>query len=248
MLSQRGASLPLALLLVLVCAMAASVVLAAGTAAAGRVSDLAENDQAYYSTTSAINLFRNQLVGADGKGYPVTFAVKRDASAGSASYQVLARTDGATEDGAYTLLERAAAYMLFGDSTVRNNSGAQSAVDLYFTAHSWDSWPNQSQFSSGEFGSFDITHETDAATTLDAAQIGELELQVDAKIDANDRSSLILSFQKKGAGSSGDKAAFTMKCEANIETGVTAAGANSEIKFVTVTWTPSAIEKGSAGS
>ena len=43
--SRRGASITFALLLFLVCAVVSSVVIVAGTAAAGRISRMAEMDQ-----------------------------------------------------------------------------------------------------------------------------------------------------------------------------------------------------------
>ncbi|MBR4703513.1 MAG: hypothetical protein IKO91_06690 [Oscillospiraceae bacterium] len=61
--SGRGASITFALLLFLVCAVVGSVVLAAGTAASGRVSQLAEADRRYYAVTSAAQLFRDELNG-----------------------------------------------------------------------------------------------------------------------------------------------------------------------------------------
>lgn len=54
--SRRGASLTFALLLFLVCAVVGSVVLVAGTAASGRMSQIAEMDQRYYSVNSAARL------------------------------------------------------------------------------------------------------------------------------------------------------------------------------------------------
>lgn len=59
--SQTGASLILALLLFLVCAVVGSVVLTAGTAAAGRLSEMSEMDQRYYAVTSAANLLGKEL-------------------------------------------------------------------------------------------------------------------------------------------------------------------------------------------
>ena len=61
--SQSGASLILALLLFLVCAVLGSVVLTAGTAASGRLSELASMDQRYYAVTSAVGLLKNELDG-----------------------------------------------------------------------------------------------------------------------------------------------------------------------------------------
>lgn len=59
--SRTGASITFALLLFLVCAVVGSVVLAAGTAAAGRYSDLREMDARYYSVTSAAELLKAKL-------------------------------------------------------------------------------------------------------------------------------------------------------------------------------------------
>ena len=67
--SQTGASITFALLLFLVCAVVGSVVLTAGTAAAGRMSELAKMDQRYYSVTSAAQLLRDTI---DGKQVSVT--------------------------------------------------------------------------------------------------------------------------------------------------------------------------------
>ena len=54
--SQRGASITFALLLFLVCSVISIVVVIAGSAAAGRMSQRAETDQRYYAVTSAVEL------------------------------------------------------------------------------------------------------------------------------------------------------------------------------------------------
>ena len=59
--SESGASITFALLLFLVCAALSAIVLVAATAAAGRMSGLAENEQDYYAVTSAAGLI-NQLL------------------------------------------------------------------------------------------------------------------------------------------------------------------------------------------
>ena len=61
--SERGASLALALLFFAICAMVASVVLAAATAAAGRMKSLQESDQAKYSLESAAGLLQTYIEG-----------------------------------------------------------------------------------------------------------------------------------------------------------------------------------------
>lgn len=59
--SEKGASISFALLLFLVCAVTGSVILAAATAAAGRLSRLVESDQRYYSVTSAAKMLKADL-------------------------------------------------------------------------------------------------------------------------------------------------------------------------------------------
>ena len=61
--SQTGASITFALLLFLVCAVVGSAVLVAGTAAAGRMSKIAEMDQRYYAVNSAARLLVDQIAG-----------------------------------------------------------------------------------------------------------------------------------------------------------------------------------------
>lgn len=61
--SQSGASITYALLLFLVCAVVSAVVLTAGTAAAGRISGSVDNDQRYYSVTSAVKYLINSIDG-----------------------------------------------------------------------------------------------------------------------------------------------------------------------------------------
>ncbi len=87
--NRKGASITWALLIFLVCAVVGSAVLVAGTAAAGRMSKLAENDQRYYAVTSAAGLLRDAL--------SPTFTVKRSvtkAEDGSAKYEIKYNPDG----------------------------------------------------------------------------------------------------------------------------------------------------------
>lgn len=79
--SRRGASLTFALLLFLVCAVVGSVVLVAGTAASGRMSQIAEMDQRYYSVNSAARLLIDTIDGEE-----ITI-VETEPAVGSASYK-----------------------------------------------------------------------------------------------------------------------------------------------------------------
>lgn len=61
--SPKGASITFALLLFLVCSVVSIVVVVAGSAAAGRMSQRAETDQRYYAVTSAVELLCNDFKG-----------------------------------------------------------------------------------------------------------------------------------------------------------------------------------------
>lgn len=67
--SRQGMTLLLSLLLFLVCAVAGSVALTAGTASSGTISERAELDQRYFSVMSAAELLRETF---DGKSVTVT--------------------------------------------------------------------------------------------------------------------------------------------------------------------------------
>ena len=71
--SRSGASITFALLLFLVCAVISSVVIVAGTTAAGRMSQAAQMDQRYYAVTSAAELLKSEI---DGKEVIVTSETK----------------------------------------------------------------------------------------------------------------------------------------------------------------------------
>jgi len=59
--SEKGASVSIALLLFLICAVLGTVVLTAGTAAAGRIGRAVEMDRRYYSVASAAELLVHEL-------------------------------------------------------------------------------------------------------------------------------------------------------------------------------------------
>lgn len=61
--SEKGASLILALLLFLVCAVVGSVVLVAATTSAGRMSEMPKMDRRYYSVVSAAEVVRKVFDG-----------------------------------------------------------------------------------------------------------------------------------------------------------------------------------------
>ena len=84
--SQRGASITFALLLFLVCSVVSIVVVVAGSAATGRMSQRAETDQRYYAVTSAVELLCD-----DFKGMKVTVEYSKDLSTGNNDTPVVSK-------------------------------------------------------------------------------------------------------------------------------------------------------------
>lgn len=115
--SRQGASMSIALLLFLVCLAVSSVVLTAGTAAAGRLSELKKMDQRYYSVTSAAELVRDMVSSetVGGKTVPsrtVTFTqTKTTQTSGGGT------TSAVHTDIGDSLLSEATARLTFGSDT-----------------------------------------------------------------------------------------------------------------------------------
>ena len=89
--SQKGASITFALLLFLVCSVVSIVVVVAGSAAAGRMSERAETDQRYYAVTSAVELLCD-----DFKGMKVTveYSAKVGETPSESAFEVTGISDG----------------------------------------------------------------------------------------------------------------------------------------------------------
>ena len=95
--SQTGASITFALLLFLVCAVVGSTVLVAGTAAAGRMSKVAEMDQRYYAVNSAARLLVD-LMERDEIRYQVKEAVPAGQSTGGTGGDTTGGSDDSGEE------------------------------------------------------------------------------------------------------------------------------------------------------
>ena len=121
--SQNGASISFALLLFLVCAVLSSAVIVAGTAAAGRLSRLAEADQRYYAVTSAAGLLSRDI---GGRTVTVEYSKKtgKVTPAGSptilsdASEKLVEALSSTDEDAADKVLQRT--FQLTPDTNIAN--------------------------------------------------------------------------------------------------------------------------------
>lgn len=88
--SQRGASITFALLLFLVCSVVSIVVVVAGSAAAGRMSQRAETDQRYYAVTSAVELLCDDF---KDKTVKVEYSTKVGTVPADTAYEVISIDD-----------------------------------------------------------------------------------------------------------------------------------------------------------
>ena len=92
--SEKGASITFALLLFLVCSVVSIVVVVAGSAAAGRMSQRAETDQRYYAVTSAVELLCD-----DFKGMTATVEYTKPVASSAVAPDDIIVTSITAEDG-----------------------------------------------------------------------------------------------------------------------------------------------------
>jgi len=121
---QRGASLPFALFLFMICSLLAAVVLSASTAAVGSYKGITEMDQRYYSVTSAADLLKSKIGNSalsmqlvrqkDGSGNEKTIDVKIDGKTASVVSFNESNQTLKIQESELTLSELTAVYWLLG--------------------------------------------------------------------------------------------------------------------------------------
>ena len=132
--------MPLALLLFLICALLASVVLAASTTAVGSYSKLSQADQRYYCVTSAADLLKGKL---DGSSVTVTVEQAKASAAAPATVTkvtvdaVEASVEGSGDDSKVsidesdlTLAQLAAMCLLMGGQQPSGGYKAETVSDI----------------------------------------------------------------------------------------------------------------------
>lgn len=118
--SRRGASITYALLIFLICAVASSIVIVAGSAASGRMANVPQSDQRYYAVTSAAELLKGEI---DGKTVVITKKVTKGAGKGGAD--VVDYSADAPED-------------VLTDATLRLVKGETAQTTYTLTATDYD--------------------------------------------------------------------------------------------------------------
>lgn len=116
--SDRGATLSMAMLLFLVCAIVGGVIIAAATAAAGRLSQIAETDRRYYNVTSAVQVLSEQIAGEEVTIDQIkTYNEIVGGSAGAGTYEIRINGTKYRQGGSAALdfLSARALQMMFGN-------------------------------------------------------------------------------------------------------------------------------------
>ena len=236
----------MALFLFLVCAALAAVILAASTAAAGRVAGLAEADQKYYSVSSAAELMRDMMGGNDGVSAQIectkTTTFKRSGGVmtqqGNPNYNYTIKSDGDT----------ASFFAKLAEQLVLAEAGS-NAEDVW----NWQLGVPSSGSSSSNFG---LTYDyTITGGQADKAKTVLQQVNVDASLKSN--GNIVLTFSAEKSGGSGGQAATPSKsayvmeltCEAQGETKAATKTQTSgttvtriETKTTTLTWKASKLK------
>ena len=186
--SRKGASITFALLLFLVCAVLSSVMIAAATAAAGRMSGLAENDRRYYGVTSAAGLMKDLI---DGRSVTITRVTVQDSTQHYKDDEPVGDPSPADGDLKEYLGEI--------------NNENQISVGLYGTQKSilndaaYDYYTYRKALADG--GMPDLPEEKTLTLTLeagDASVEGMIPVTITESIDGNGKMTVTLSAESEG--------------------------------------------------
>lgn len=134
--STKGASLSIAILLFMVCAVLGGIILASATAAGGRVRNLSDSDKRYYNITSAAQLLAEELsrkqvvierkktyyAVTDAAGQDLQTAIPAGITVPPATYTVktVESKDQGDAVANYSFLAREANYLLFGQDLTKS--------------------------------------------------------------------------------------------------------------------------------
>lgn len=224
--SQRGASLSMALMLLLVCAVVASISLAASTAAAGRQSQLEAVDKSYYNVTSAVKLVSDKL-----KGGSQAVTITRECDANK-------KADGSFEDFSnWKGSVDAFSTDSIGNTTLTKDNATLFqlvAYDMVFAPSSSKyTFDNATRILTGDnvAGSIDTNTLEPRAGELNDATYDGVTVSADGyanvliKVERNADGSLVLRFgeEKKGA-TPPDFVASSYKCTLSATTDIHESG------------------------
>lgn len=205
--SRRGASLTFALLLFLVCAVVGSLVLVAGTAAAGRLKGLGESEQRFQAVNSAAEMVTRQLCDGDDA---ITVGIRKNAD-GTYSY-ILPSTEPAGKALAYDL----AKCLVFGNTNVAETD-SQSTKEGFYNGLKDEEAPSYT-FKNPKTFYYEVSAEGIPTLMVKVEFINGYQLNLTVQNLINDGETgpqytvpiLLETTQPRGANSE-DKAEFTFK-------------------------------------
>lgn len=183
--SEYGATLSMALMLFMICAVAGAIILAAATVASGRFSQLTESDARYYTVISSAELLAQELAET-----PVEIAQTRTVKKDSHGNILSADTYETTINGVpeptramdaivdRSFLTARAMYLLFGTGIQCNTEAAYKCSMLNGNAE--ESSEKFQIHHSGEYSDTDVTW------TFEMAKDGMLNIRLHNTKDSED--------------------------------------------------------------
>ena len=202
---QRGASLSMALMLMLVCVAISSIVLAAATTSAGRIAESGKADQRYYAVTSAVRLFEASLDG--GNAFTCTERYYSDDTPPTASIQH-------DDPAGYDFLE-ALTYFALSGKTEKDAAESALAPDMETWVMPFDSpeWGSATTGTGYVLAEYQIARPTDVGDTDDNAN---LNIVVEARMRADWSLELVFSNAGKSEDSN-DRFKVYMLLQADVD-------------------------------
>ena len=230
--SQRGASLSMALMLFLVCTVVASIVIVAGSAVAGRLSQLRGMEKSYYNVTSAAKLLGEELKGDADHTLQVTVTRSKDGENWSTTIN---GKDGPYNKNNSTLFELLTCDLFYSNDAVHKPSedltagrsvSSDQVLGTFDTSVTPPS-PLDLDFTEAKYNAFDITPKGDVSDMFDTVKL---------TVKRNDNDTFSFTFTEEQSNDNPSPSVYTVV--ANVQIGHTEFS-NSDTNPVwtnTVTW------------
>lgn len=240
--SQRGATFSMALLLLLVCTIVSSIVLAAATSMTGVVAQQGKSDQRYYSVTSAVGALTSWASGED-----IIFKSVQTRNSSGATVTTTKNAPVATGDAFDDLFLVATDFVLFGvgsDATAEQQLEGMSR-DVWIEPFDNGAWNNLGGHKSALQLSTNITPTLSSSgnTIGSGSRVFDLTVLIEGKLC--DDGVLLLVFKDANGGGSTEQYSMLVTLHANVESHPRISANNDVLgRESIVTWSLTGIEPG----
>lgn len=206
----------MALMLLLVCTVVASIVIVAGSAVTGRLSQLREMEKSYYNVTSAAKLLSDEMDGS-ASDQPIQVVVTRSGNSDGTgwSMSIDGKTDSLNTSNA-TLFEILTYDLIFDSGAVGSSSTnlqdartiSSSQVEATIDTTVTPPRPNDVVFTEFEYDPFEVNPSSELATKFGT---------VDVTVKRNDDDTFSFTFTEEESNDNPSPAVYTVV--ANVQVG-----------------------------